>query len=148
MKPKFALGLLLLGAAPFAPMLTMGAHARPANVPVHTPKPGSRERAAIMDALRVPITKESGGKRVTFTYVDEFRVGGGWACLGCVPVDAKGKPIGPPDLTYLSALLHFEKGKWRVKETVYAGDVVQIEWAKRYPNVPLNVLGLKPSDLR
>lgn len=148
----FRLGWVLLGALPLAPALlaTQSAQARPANVAVHTPKPGSRERSAIMDALRVPVQKSYKGKKPTFTSVDEFRVGGGWAHLSAMTVDSKGKPLAPdPDSPYmpLTALLHMEKGRWRVVEWIYAGDVIQIEWARKYPKVPLNVLCLKQSDL-
>ena len=125
--------------------------ARPANVAVHTPKAGSKERSAIMDALRVPVQKSFKGKKPTFTYVDNFRVGGGWAHLSALPVDSKGKAMVPdPEMGNmpLTALLHLEKGKWRVVEWIYAGDVIEIEWARKHPSVPLNVLGLKPSDVR
>lgn len=147
MKIKFALALALLAAAPLAPALMIYAQARPANVAVRTPKPGSKERAAIMNALRVPLTQFHKGKRVTFTGVEEFRVGGGWAFLMCLPVDDKGKNLGPRDLPFLTALLRYQKGKWSAVEWAYAGDVVQIGWARKHADVPLNVLGLKPSDL-
>ncbi len=150
---QLRLGLVLLGALPLAPALlaTQIACARPANVAVHTPKPGSKERGAIMNALRVPVQKFHKGKRPTFTYVDNFRVGGGWAHLSAMTVDGKGKPLGPdPEQPYigLSALLKLQNGKWRVVEWSYHGDVIQIDWALKHPDVPLNVLGLKPSDLR
>ena len=145
MKHKLALGWVLLGAAPLAPALTICASARPANVPLHTPRPGSRERAAIMNAARIPATKHYGGKRVTFTSVNSFRVGGGWAHFSANPVDSQGRPLGELDF---SALLHLEQGKWRVVEWAEHGDVIQIDWAKEHPNVPLNVLGLRPSDVR
>ena len=150
MKNQFKVSLLLLGVAASAPALlaTQTAHARPANVAVHTPKPGSAERSAIMNALRVPVQKSYHGRRPTFTNVRDFRVGGGWAHLSCAVVDSKGKPFDPEMQLDLSALLHLEKGKWRVVEWVYAGDVIEIDWAHKYPNVPLNVLGLKPSDVR
>ena len=150
MKTQLKFALVLLGAAPLAPALltTQVAHARPANVPLHTPKPGSKERGAIMNALRVPLQKHHKGKRPTFTSVDGFRVGGGWAHLSCLVVDSKGKPIDPEMNFDLVALLHLVKGQWKVVEWAYAGDVVEIGWAKDHPDVPLNVLGVKPSDVR
>lgn len=116
MKNQLKLSLLLLGVAASAPALlsTQIAFARPANVAVHTPKPGSRERNAIMDALRVPVQKFHKGEKPTFTYVDEFRVGGGWAHLSAQTVDSKGKPMGAdPEMGNLplTALLHMEKGQ-------------------------------------
>ena len=153
MKTPLKLTLVLLGAAPLMPALfaTQSAYARPANVAVHTPKPGSKERAAIMDAIRVPVQRFHKGKRPTFTYVDNFRVGGGWAHLSAVTVDSKNKPLGPdPEEPYMgmSALLKLVKGQWKVVEWSYHGDVIQIDWALKHPDVPLNVLGLKPSDVR
>lgn len=144
------LGWVLLGALPLAPALlaTQTAFARPANVAVHTPKAGSRERSAIMNALRVPVQKFHKGKRPTFTNVNSFRVGGGWAHLSCEVVDSKGRPLETEMQLDFSALLKLEKGKWRVVEWAYHGDVVQIGWAMAHPSVPLNILGLKPSDLR
>ena len=104
-----------------------------------------------MDALRVPVQKSFKGKKPTFTYVDNFRVGGGWAHLSATTVDSKGKPLGPdPEDPYmgLSALLKKVNGNWRVVEWSYHGDVIQIEWAQKHRDVPLNILGLKPSDLQ
>ncbi len=149
----FRLGLVLMSVLPLAPapLTTKIAHARPVNVAVQTPKPGSRERSAIMNALRVPVQKFHKGKKPTFTGVDGFRVGGGWAHLNATTVDSKDKPLGPdPEEPYmnLSALLHLEKGKWRVVTWAYHGDVIEIDWAQNYPKVPLNIWGLKPSDLR
>lgn len=153
MKNNFRLGWVLLGALPLAPALlaTQSAYARPANVAVHTPKPGSKERSAIMNALRGPVQRFHKGKKPTFTYVKNFRVGGGWAHLTAMTVDSKGKPLGPdPEQPYmnLSALLKKVNGTWRVVEWSYHGDVIQIEWARTYPSVPLNILGLKKSDLQ
>ena len=148
MKPKFLLGLLLLSAAPLTPALQSVAHARPANVKTYTPKPGSRERTAIMNALRVPVQKFLKGKRPTFTEVSNFRVGGGWAFLDATTVDSKGKYLGIPEFTSsLSALLHLEKGKWRVLEWDYFTDVGWHSWAVEHPSVPLNILGMTPRDL-
>ena len=150
MKTQFAISMFLLCAAPLAPTLvtTQTAQARPADVPVRTPKPGSKERAAIMNALRVPVQKAYKGRRPTFTNVNNFRVGGGWAHLSCAVVDSKGKTFDPEIGLDFSALLRKVKGQWRVVEWAYHGDVVQIGWAKDHPDVPLNVLGLKPRDLR
>ena len=146
----FRLGLVLLGVAAVAPALlaTQTVWARPANVAIHTPKAGSAERRAIMDALRVPVQKASHGKRPTFTGVREFRVGGGWAHLSCAVVDSKGHPFDPEMQLDFSALLKKVNGQWRTVEWAYHGDVIEIDWAHRHPDVPLNVLGLKPSDLR
>lgn len=153
MKNQLKLSLVLLAVAASAPALltTQSAYARPANVEVHTPKAGSKERSAIMNALRVPVQRFHKGKKPTFTYVSGFRVGGGWAHLSAMTVDSKGKPLGPdPESPYmgLSALLKRVNGNWRVVEWSYHGDVIQIEWAQKHRDVPLNILGLKKSDLQ
>lgn len=145
MKNKFGLGLVLSCALPLAPALLTSniAQARPADVPTHTPKAGSRERTTILNALRIPVTKFHKGKRITFYDVEPFNVGGGWAYIYCRPVDSKGKSLGPRDLPYLSALLRFKKGKWSVAEMSYAGDVVQNDWIRKYRDLPHNVVGLE-----
>ena len=145
MKNKFAIGLVLSCALPLAPALltTQAAQARPADVPIHTPKAGSKERVTILNALRIPVTKYHKGKRITFTNVEPFNVGGGWAYVFCRPADSKGKSLGPRDLPYLSALLRFKKGKWSVAEWSYAGDVVQNDWIRRHADLPYNVVGLE-----
>ena len=153
MKNQLKFALVLLSAAPLAPALlaTQTAYARPANVKVRTPKPGSKERNLIMNALRIPVTKFHKGRRVTFTNVNQFRVGGGWAHLSAQTVDANNKPLGPdPEMPYtpLVALLKWQNGGWRVVEWNYPSDVIQIDWARKHRDVPLNILGLKASDIR
>src|SRR5262245_22461962 len=56
-----------------------------------TPKPGSAERKAIMDALRVPVEKEL-KKKVVFK-VDHLKVLKDWAFLRGVPQQPNGKPM-------------------------------------------------------
>src|SRR3712207_238986 len=93
----------------------------------YTPKPGSRERKAILDALRKPVMRSNNGKRVIFTKVD-LKVYKGWAYVFGASVDTKGKPVSPyPQLTYwVSAFLRNTNGKWRVMEWAYATDVISI----------------------
>ena len=150
MKTQFKFALILLGAAPIVPALLapQTAHARPADVPVRTPKPGSAERAAILDAVRKPLQKFHKGQRPTFADVHSFRAGGGWVHLSANVVGDDGKPMGEMGELDFSALLKWQKSGWKVVEWSYHGDVVQIGWADKHPNVPLNVLGLKPSDVR
>ena len=150
MKPTFALATILLGAAPLS--LIGVAHARPATVKVHAPKPGSRERAAITDAARVPVGELFQGRRVHFVGVKAFRVGGGWAHFYAQTFDDDGQrlePDGDDNSTLgVTMLLHLEAGRWEVLEWAYVADVIEIEWAKAHSDCPLSVLGLKPSDLR
>ncbi len=147
---QLKLALILLGAAALMPALlaTQIASARPANVAIHTPEPGTKERSATMNASRLPVQKFYKGKRPTFVSVREFRVRGGWTHLNCEVVDAKGRPLETEMHLDFSASLKLEKGKWRVVEWGYHGDVVEISRAMAHPEVPLNVLGLKPSDVR
>ena len=81
----------------------------------------------MMDALRVPVQKYHQGVRPTFTNVHDLRVGGGWAFSGATTVDGKGKSLGMLDdadtTDDIYALLHQEKGKWRVMEWDYFTEV-------------------------
>jgi hypothetical protein len=58
---------------------------------IYTPARGTPERAAIMDAARVPIGADL-GQRVIFV-VDELRSDGEWVFLQAVPKQPDGKPI-------------------------------------------------------
>ena len=148
MKNKFAIGLVLNFAAPLAPaLLTIGvAQARPANVPVHAPAPGSKERAAILNALRIPVTKYHGGKKVTFYDVEPLMVGGGWAYLYCRPANDKGKSLSSGKIKNVAALLRIRNGKWSVVEWAYAEDVIKIKWSEKHTDVSYDVLGLESGD--
>src|SRR2546423_5034451 len=68
----------------------------------HTPKPGSAERQAIVDALR-------GTDQVVFK-VHYLKVHNGWAWIDVTPLGKDGKAVaeGGP------ALLHQEQGSWKV----------------------------------
>lgn len=108
--------------------------ARAAGDRAYTPKPGSAERKAIMDALRPPVSRYV-KKRVTFTEVKLF-VCKGWAYMEATTVDSKGKKVGTELTTYVTALLRKTSGKWRPLEWAYATDVAAIEWEKKYPRAP------------
>lgn len=101
---------------------------------IYTPKPGSKERKAILDALRVPATKMN-GKPVTFTEVD-LKVSQGWAYVDAATIDSKGKPIGAQVTNGVHALLRKSNNKWRVLDWGYVTDVISIDWEKQYPKVP------------
>ena len=102
----------------------------------HTPKAGSQERKAIMDALRVPIQKEA-KTRPTFI-VNYLKVDGGWAFTQVQAVDAKGKVLGQDYMDgNVHALLRLTKNNWKVLVYGSATDTSIIEEAKRkYPNAP------------
>lgn len=113
-----------------------------AQTPV-TPKPGSPERKAILDALRVPIEKEL--KQKVIFRVSKLSVLKGWAFVTGVPTKPNGKPVDYSKTPHQEAikagafddsftgLLHKSGKKWIVR--VYnlgATDVVWEGWDKEY----------------
>jgi hypothetical protein len=117
-----------------------------------TPKPGSKERKAIMDTLRVPVEKDL-KKKVVFK-VDTLNVLGEWAFLRGVPQQPDGKPMNYKGTVYqqaledgafddgISALLRKVKGKWKVITYVIgATDVTWATWHEDY-KAPRAILGL------
>lgn len=116
-------------------LLPIASHAQASSAALHTPKPGSAERAAIMDAMR-PVIGRGYQKKIVFV-VHGLYVQNGWAYFSGFAQDAHGKPVGPPEVGgNLSALLRRAKGKWQMKYFVYHGDVVEPDFIKRYPQVP------------
>lgn len=121
------LSLLLLATPRFAtPLLA-------APETISHPKPNSPLRRAILDALRKPVSALS-KKRVIFTRV-EMNVSRNFAYVTAASIDARGKLVGPRDLR-LTACLRKSGGAWRVLEWAYVGDMVSIEWEKKYPAAP------------
>ncbi len=119
-----------------------------------TPKPGSQERKAIMDALRVPIEKDL--KQKVIFKVDTLRVQKDWAFLGGVPLRENGKPIDYRKTHYrdafesdafddsVYALLKKSKKGWRVKAFVIgATDVAWDGWDKEF-GAPRAIFGFPP----
>ncbi|MCI0490013.1 MAG: hypothetical protein L0229_25760 [Blastocatellia bacterium] len=109
----------------------------------YTPKPGTAERKAIMDALRAPVEKEL-KKRVVFK-ANHLKVQDGWAFLGGVPQQPGGKAMDYRGTPYqeairsgafddnIFALLRIEGGKWKVVTYVIgATDVPYIGWDEQY----------------
>jgi hypothetical protein len=109
----------------------------------YTPKPSSIERKQILDALRSPVESEL--RRAVVFKVDHLKLQSGWAFMRGVPqrpdgkrVDYKGTPYeeaikeGAFD-DWICALLHKEKGKWRVvKYVIGATDVAYEGWDKEF----------------
>ena len=104
---------------------------------VHTPKPGSREREELMDALRGPFTVEY---HQTPTFQVQFlKVGGGYAYLDAIALDSHGRPAGDlePMGGSVSAFYRKQSGHWIVvKWGSYGGTDLVDECRKRYPNAP------------
>ena len=114
---------------------------------VHTPKPGSAERKALMDALR-PLIEKKVKRPVTFK-VDALKVQGNWAFLRGVPLQKNGKPMDYRGTVYaqaikegafddwVCALFKREKGRWRVvNHALGATDVPYDGWDEQYGAPP------------
>ncbi len=115
-----------------------------------TPAPGSEERKAIMDALRVPAKKDLG---VTVVFkVDRLRVAGDWAFARVVPTLPDGGQVDYSKTRFKKqidlgafdpqgeALLRLEGGEWKVLEWVFgATDVPSAGWGGKY-RLPASLL--------
>ncbi len=126
-----------------APVSNTVANSARSKTETFSPTKDSPERAAIMDALRVPVGKEL-KQEVVFT-VDKLKVQGDWAFLVGQP---KNKDGGEPNwkLTEyqkfidngdfeegISALLKNTGGKWEVvKYLMNCHDVCYLGWEKEY----------------
>lgn len=109
----------------------------------YTPKVGSPERKAIMDALRVPVAKEVKNKVAFKIY--HLSVQGDWAFMRGLPQQPDGKAIDYRGTRYqeaikeglfddaICALLKKQGDKWTV--VVYkigATDVPWVDWSAQY----------------
>lgn len=113
----------------------------------YTPEPGTAERKAIADALRVPVEKQL-KKSVVFK-IDHLKVQDGWAFLRGVPQRPDGKPMDYSDTPYrrqkelgmfddqISALLRRQGDGWAVVTyDIGATDVVYLDWAEKHKAPP------------
>ena len=114
---------------------------------VRTPGPGSAERKAVLDALRVPVEKEL--KRKVVFKVEALKLLGGWAFARGVPQQPGGKAMDYRGTRYeqqeetgafddgFSALLRLRAGKWTVVAyNIGATDVVWIDWPEKHKAPP------------
>ena len=100
-----------------------------------TPKVGSSERKAIMDALRKVVGK---GERKPIVFVaDHLKTERGYAYFAGYYKYADGTRAGN-EFTggNLSALLQRTGKKWRVLYDISAGDVIEPEIMKKFPRAP------------
>jgi hypothetical protein len=110
---------------------------------VYTPEKGSAERAAILNALRVPVEREL-KQKIQFA-VTNFKVQGNWAFLDGAPQNASGGKPNYENTIYgeaieagmfdnnFFALLRKTGGKWRVvKYQIGCTDVCYLEWTAQY----------------
>ena len=115
-----------------------------------TPAPGTEERAAIMDALRIPAEKDL-KQRVIFK-VDRLRVAGDWAFARVSPTKPNGDEIDFSKTKYRKlidlgafdpqgeALLQLEDDGWKVVEWTFGStDVPSAEWEEKY-DLPKSLL--------
>ena len=105
----------------------------------YTPKAGSAERKAILDALRVPAQREA---RQPIVFHDvTIRVENGWAWVLAVSRDKSGKKLPLGDLI-TQGLLRKVKGRWRVQHWGVSGDIgVACAAAKAFPRAPRAIDG-------
>ena len=111
--------------------------------PAYTPEKGSAERAAILDALRIPVERDL-KQKIVFA-ADHFKVQGNWAYLSGAPQAAAGGQPNYRKTKYWDAvdsgafdhnffaLLKKTAGKWKV--TVYAigcTDVCYADWSSEF----------------
>lgn len=109
----------------------------------YTPGQGTRERQAIVDALRSPVQKHL-RKKVIFK-IEHLKVQGDWAFMRGVPQQPGGGAMSYGDTVYqvaidagafddgIVALLRKRGGKWQVvKYVIGATDVPYLEWDKQY----------------
>lgn len=105
----------------------------------YTPKPGSPERKAILDALRAPVEREA-RQKVVFHNVS-LKVEKGWAFVHAISMDRAGKKAVLGDLD-TAGLLRKQNGRWKVLHWGVAGDIgVVCEAAKKYPQAPRAIFG-------
>lgn len=108
-----------------------------------TPAPGTEERAAIMDALRIPAEKEL--RQSVIFKVDRLRVAGDWAYARVSPTKPNGDEIDFSKTKYRKqvelgafdpqgeALLRLEDDGWKVLEWAFGGtDVASAAWGDKY----------------
>ncbi|NCA73196.1 MAG: hypothetical protein EOM91_24745 [Sphingobacteriia bacterium] len=105
----YALVLSLLTSGPVASAPIAAAATGPGAAAITTPPPGSRERRALLDAVRAELTPLTGPDLVFVVTV--LRVQAGWAWLEAAPQSADGSNRYEP----VTALLHLQDGRWAVQ---------------------------------
>jgi hypothetical protein len=106
-----------------------------------TPKVGSPERKALMDALRVPVTVDL--KQPVIFKVDRLKVLDRWAFVGGAPLKPDGGEVNYRGTRYqelidegafdggIFALLRKTKGEWTVvRYAIGATDVPYVDWPR------------------
>jgi hypothetical protein len=106
---------------------------------IHTPKPGSPERKAILDVLRLDVAKafpeehaDAKAEPVVFT-LSHFKVQGDWAFVDATMEPAYGEQGG------VIAALRLIEGKWVVKFASYADDVTNYDQLSKKLSAPRSI---------
>lgn len=103
----------------------------------HTPRKGSAERTAIMNALHPELGR---GRHKPLVTARSLQVERGWAFVTGGFSYADGAPLEEEYTegsgTNFTALLHKEGNRWRVKRFVHNGDVVTPEFKRDFPQAP------------
>ena len=98
----------------------------------HTPKPGSKERKAILDTIRTPLEKKL--KQPLLFRIDHLKVQNGWAFLMGKPRTKDDKPINYEGTKFaeeakeadelLVVLFHLKEKRWKIMaEGLFTTDV-------------------------
>lgn len=109
----------------------------------HSPKPGSSERKAIADALRIPVKAEL--KKDVIFKIDRLKVLDGWAFLAGVPLMPDGSEMDYRGTVHMEAinegafdggifaLLQKRDGQWvTVRYIIGATDVPYVDWPQEF----------------
>ena len=109
----------------------------------YTPKPGSTERNAIMNAMRNVVGK--GKKKKIRFLVEHLKVEKGWAYFAGGFEYADGTEVGADYMWgNLSALLHMEKNAWVLKRYVHNTDIIEPEFIEEFPQAPKAIFKRTP----
>lgn len=114
-----------------------------ARAEVYEPKAGTPDRKAIMDAMRVPVSKQI-GEPVEFT--GSVKISGNWARFEGNVGTKSGKPPKKEDARFdleldFLALLRKENGEWKVLSWGFSGDIsAYMDAKKKFPEVPKELM--------
>lgn len=142
---RTALALLRVAAL----SLVLGPALAYAERPFDTPGPGSRERRAILDAVR-PAVERAYREKVKFS-VRELQSNGDLALVFVVPLDSHGVYLGARTLQdarghvlqldgWVFAIVQRDGKRWRVLELDLTQELDGLEtWPAAYPAIPADV---------
>ncbi len=140
MKISFVIALLaaiVITASPVSDAPVFAQSSPPGKT--YTPKPGSKERKAIMDALRKPVTNRV--KKPIIFQVGSLKVRDGWAFFQGIAQNKNGSQLSDKHLWgETSALLRKQGGAWKVLHWGFATDPSVADAAKqKFPRAPKSI---------